>query len=152
MHIAVPHVVYLAARSLDAHFQVSARRLDNAHEVAVLEMRHAALKDLLAGSLKKVDVLHQQCSRTLEIFAEQATTYLRQLDQITTTLINADLRDEKINALQRRQCEIDGRLAEIRADSQLLFTRMGLLITQLDRIGVHYPAALSLPPALRSRD
>lgn len=148
MHPAVPHALMLAAKSLDAHIQIATQRLNNEHELAVLELRRDCLRDLIEGSIKKLDVLQQHCAKTLELFAEQARSYIEQQGDINAKL-GGDLSDEILNRLHRRQAEIDTRLAEIRADAQLLFARMGILINQLDRVGVRYSDVLVLPPPLR---
>lgn len=143
-----PQIVMHAAKTLGEATKLASRRLDHKHAQEMTRIQAGASKDFIDGVLtRQIDVIQEQCKQTLSLFADQARHYMSE----RATL--GDARRKSQDRVERAEIDalivdIDSKLAEIRADAQLLYARMSAVLITVGRTASSFMGDTSTALAL----
>jgi hypothetical protein len=148
MHAAITPALHGAVTSLQSALDIVSRRVDYQHAQVMAGLRTTTTQALITTMIgPQIEAIHQQCQQTLGMFSEQARHYMGEQEKLAEQKLGANdvLVVIQLNA---RAAEIDARLADIRADAQLLYARMCAFIIAVGGIGMALARDLAVPLAL----
>jgi len=124
MNPAIHPVVHGAVSSLHGVLDIIARKVDYRHAQVMGGLRASSAELLVSNVVRpQIEAIRGQCEQTLALFSEQARHYMAQQERLEEQRMSTKdvMVIVQVNA---RLGEIDTRLADIRADAQLLYARM----------------------------
>lgn len=136
------------AGALESLTQHLARGAELRHARAIAELQTGAMKNMVDALIsKRSDAIEKQCHFILAMYAEQARDYMAEKKSYADAILTT--RDVvRRTELMSRCHSIDAKLAEIRSDAQLVFSKMGDLLLAIGQPGLSFRQELFAPLAL----
>lgn len=139
------------ASALQVATEYANQRGERKHIEKLTKLKSTALAHMVdAVVTRRVDAIEKQCHTVLAMYAEQARSYIEEKKSYTDKILGTTdliLRTELLS----RTNAIDTKLAEVRADAQMVFSRMGELLLAVGGTNLDFARDLTAPLVLSNR-